>query len=174
MRGARSFLTVALFATMATSCAPAAAPAPGGGTATPATAAAAPAADVAAVRAVVQRLFDGMRARDTVMMRSVFHPEARFYGLSREGAIQMITPSTFMQGIGRAPAGLLLDEVIQDVEIRIDANLAIVWTYYDFFAGDRFSHCGYDAFQLLKERGEWKIVALADSRRTEGCRQKRS
>ena len=34
----------------------------------------------AAVEAVVVRLFDGMRARDTTMMRSVFADEARFYG----------------------------------------------------------------------------------------------
>jgi Putative lumazine-binding len=173
MRVTRPFLAVGLLAAIGTSCAPTVAPASGTGTEA-ASSTAAPAGDVAAVRAVVQRLFDGMRARDTVMMGSVFHPEARFYGLNREGAVEMITPSAFMQGIGRAPAGLLLDEVIQDVEVRIDGNLATVWTYYDFFAGDRFSHCGYDAFQLLKSRTEWKIVALADSRRTEGCRQKRS
>jgi uncharacterized protein (TIGR02246 family) len=173
MRGFRCVLAVTLFATTATACSPAATPTTGSGTAVPATSTA-PAADVAAVRALVQRLFDGMRARDTVMMASVFHPDARFYGLNRSGAIEMITPSAFLQGISRAPAGLVLDEVIQDVEIRIDGNLAIVWTYYDFFAGERFSHCGYDAFQLLKASGEWKIVALADSRRTEGCRQKRS
>jgi len=167
----RPFLVVGVLVALATSCAPAAVSTPGAGTVS---STAAPPADVAAVRAVVQRLFDGMRARDTVMMLSVFHPEARFYAVNREGAIEMTTPSAFMQGIGRAPAGLLLDEVIQDVEVRIDGNLAIVWTYYDFFAGDRFSHCGYDAFQLLRSRAEWKIVALADSRRTEGCRQKRS
>jgi hypothetical protein len=173
MRAARSCLAVGLFAGLGTSCATAVSPAPGGSTVSQATTAA-PAAEVAAVRAVVQRLFDGMRSRDTVQMSSVFHPEARFYAHARDGAIQVTTPSAFMQGIGRAPAGLLLDEVIQDVEVRIDGNLAMVWTYYDFFAGDRFSHCGYDTFQLLKTRDEWKIVALADSRRTEGCRQKRS
>jgi hypothetical protein len=65
---------------------------------------------------------------------------------------------------------LLLDEVLHDVEVRVDGPLATVWTYYDFFAGGEFSHCGYDAMQLLKVRGDWKIVALADTRRTEGCR----
>ena len=68
---------------------------------------------------------------------------------------------------------MVLDEVLHDTEVRIDGPLAIVWTYYDFFAGENFSHCGYDAFQLLKVGGEWKIVALADTRRREGCRQQR-
>src|SRR5690606_21543892 len=36
-------------------------------------------AEEQAVRAVVDRLFDGMRSRDTTMMRSVFADEAQFY-----------------------------------------------------------------------------------------------
>ena len=131
-------------------------------------------ADEQAVRAVVDRLFDGMRSRDTTMMRSVFADEAQFYGLDREGNVRITTPSEFITSIARAPEGLLLDEVLHDVEIRIDGPLASVWTYYDFFAGDDFSHCGYDAFQMLKVQGEWKIVALADSRRQADCRKQRA
>jgi hypothetical protein len=129
--------------------------------------------DEQAVRAVVDRLFDGMRSRDTTMIRSVFADEAQFYGLGQDGGVRIDTPSAFITSISRAPAGMVLDEVLHDVEIRIDGPLAIVWTYYDFFAGENFSHCGYDAFQLLKVGGEWKIVALADTRRREGCRQQR-
>ena len=130
-------------------------------------------ADEQAVRDVVIRLFDGMRARDTAMMRSVFAAEAQFYGLNQQGDVQVTLPETFFRSIAGAPAGLVLDEVLHDVEIRIDGPLAAVWTYYDFFAGERFSHCGYDAMHLLKVDGEWKIVALADSRRTTDCRQQR-
>jgi hypothetical protein len=127
-----------------------------------------------AVKDVVVRLFDGMRARDTALMRTVFAEEAQFYGVGRDGAISVSTPGDFMRSIAGAPAGLVLDEVLHDVEVRVDGPLAAVWTYYDFFAGDRFSHCGYDAIQLLKLAGEWKIVAIADSRRTADCRQQRS
>jgi hypothetical protein len=129
--------------------------------------------DEAAVRAVVDRLFDGMRTRDTTMIRSVFADEAQFYGLGQDGGVSIDTPGAFIQNISGAPAGLVLDEVLHDVEIRVDESLATVWTYYDFFAGENFSHCGYDAMQMLKVRGEWKIVALADTRRREGCRRQR-
>lgn len=128
----------------------------------------------AAVREVIQRLFDGMRSRDTAMIRSTFADQAQFYGLDREGAVRVDTPSAFITSIASAPEGMVLDEVLHDTEVRIDGPLAVVWTYYDFFAGENFSHCGYDAFQLLKVQGEWKIVALADTRRREGCRQQRS
>lgn len=130
-------------------------------------------ADAQAIRAVVDRLFDGMRTRDTTMMASVFADEARFYGIGRNGEVQVTLPSTFLRSIAGAPAGMVLDEVLHDFEVRVDGPLATVWTYYDFFAGDDFSHCGYDAMQLLRVSGEWKIVALADTRRQEGCRRER-
>jgi hypothetical protein len=126
-----------------------------------------------AVRAVIDRLFDGMRSRDTTMIRSAFAEEAQFYGVAPDGTIRIDRPSGFIATVAQAAPDRVLDEVLHDVEIRVDGPLAIVWTYYDFFAGDEFSHCGYDAFQLLKVRGEWKIVAVADTRRREGCRQQR-
>ena len=131
-------------------------------------------ADEQAIRAVVKQLFDGMRTRDTTMMKGVFADDARFYGVNAQGAVRVTLPAQFITGIAGAPAGTVLDEVLHETEVRIDGPLATVWAYYDFFAGDRFSHCGFDAIQMLKTAAGWKIVALADSRRTEGCKQKRS
>jgi hypothetical protein len=54
-------------------------------------------------------------------------------------------------------------------EVRIDGNLASVWTFYTLHVGERFIHCGYDAFQLLRVGDAWKIVNVADTRRTERC-----
>jgi hypothetical protein len=35
-------------------------------------------------------------------------------------------------------------------EVQIDDNLAAVWTEYEFYVGKNFSHCGVNAFQLVK------------------------
>lgn len=129
--------------------------------------------EAAAVRAVIDRLFDGMRERDTAKLSSAFHADARLYGLGRDGDVGVMSASDFVASIERAPEGLLLDEVLGDVEIRIDGPLASVWTYYDFFAGADFSHCGHNAFQLLRTGGNWKVVAITDSRRRDDCRQQR-
>jgi hypothetical protein len=40
---------------------------------------------------------------------------------------------------------------------------------YSFWLGTTFSHCGIDAFQLARLGSEWKIIAIADTRRTDGC-----
>jgi hypothetical protein len=129
--------------------------------------------EAAAVRAVVDRLFDGMRERDVEKMRSAFADEARMFGLNAQGAVQVTSAADFIANIARVPEGVVLDEVLGDVEIRIDGPVASVWTYYDFYAGADFSHCGYNAFQMLKTTGEWKVVAITDSRRREGCLKRR-
>jgi hypothetical protein len=53
----------------------------------------------------------------------------------------------------------------------VDGNLAMVWAYYEFDTGDKFSHCGVDSFQLGRTDAGWKILLLADSRRRPGCSQ---
>ena len=142
-----------------------------GGIAAPAAGQTAPdAAARAEVVSVVEKLFDGMRARDTVAIRSVFDPSARLVNASgRGGGVSVTTVDQFVISIGRAPDGVELIERIYAPEVRIDSNLASVWTFYTFHRGEQFSHCGIDAIQLLRTAGAWKIVHIADTRRTERC-----
>ena len=44
-----------------------------------------------------------------------------------------------------------------------------VWAKYAFYAGEQLSHCGVDAFQLVKGAEGGKIFHIADTRRREGC-----
>ncbi len=127
-------------------------------------------ADERAVLDVVQRLFDGMRTADSVLVRSVFHPDARLISTGMrngEPAVGVIPIDGFVQAVGGAEA--VWDEKIFDPQVRIDGNLAQVWTEYTFHAGERFSHCGVDAFLLARTTDGWKIASLADTRRREGC-----
>ena len=129
-------------------------------------------ADRAAVLATVQKVFDAMRTRDTALLRQAFDTSARLAGVSTRGAapsVQLMTPARFGAAFTSAPAGSVWNERIYDPEVRIDGDLAQVWAYYTFHLNDKFSHCGVDAFMLLKVGGEWKITHLADSRRTTGC-----
>lgn len=130
-------------------------------------------ADEQAVLDVVTRLFDGMRTRDTTAMRAAFAPGATMWGISRTGEIEGESIDGWIASIPRIPAGQDADEVLHDPEVRIDGAIATVWTYYDLFLGERFLHCGYDAFQLVKAQDAWKIVSVTDTRRQEGCRKER-
>jgi hypothetical protein len=126
----------------------------------------------AAVLATVQKVFDAMRTRDTALLRQAFDTSARLAGVSTRGGpatVRLTTPAAFGAAIASAPAGAVWNERIWDPEVRIDGDLAQVWAYYTFHRNESFSHCGVDAFMLLKVGSEWKITQLADSRRTTGC-----
>jgi len=125
-----------------------------------------------AVLATVQKVFDAMRTRDTTLLAQAFDSSARLIGVrTAAGAptVSLTAPSQFGSAIVRAPAGDVWNERIFDPEVRIDGTVAQVWAYYTFHRNATFSHCGVDAFMLLKVGATWKITQLADSRRTEGC-----
>jgi hypothetical protein len=128
----------------------------------------------AAVLAVVQRLWDAMKARDTAMARSVFDSSAmlsRAVTRNGEARVQLTPVSAFLEALSHATEPW--NERMFSPEVRIDGSLATVWTEYDFHLGDKISHCGVDAFQLLKTSAGWKIVALSDTARREGCQKQR-
>jgi hypothetical protein len=75
---------------------------------------------------------------------------------------------SFLRAVG-TPHADVWDEKTRNEVVHVDGPLAVVWTDYAFFAGQKFSHCGVDAFQLARTPAGWRIVALADTRKTEGC-----
>src|ERR1044071_2033677 len=96
------------------------------------------------VMAVVQQLFDGMRARDTAKMRATLHPEARLVSAgTRDGApaIQVEAAAAWVAGVARARPGAVLDERISNPVVHVDAGLASVWVKYQFYLDDKLSHC---------------------------------
>lgn len=123
------------------------------------------------VMAVITRLFDGMRAGDSAIVRSAFAPEARLMSaFERNGVPTLQTGSLdrFVTAVG-SPHNEVWDEHIWGTEIRIDDRLATVWTNFAFHLGTTLTHCGVNAFQLFHGTEGWKIVNLIDTRRTEGC-----
>ena len=57
------------------------------------------------------------------------------------------------------------DERIVFETIKIDDNLASVWTPYQFYYAGKFSHCGVNSFQLVRINGIWRIQYLIDTHR---------
>jgi hypothetical protein len=45
--------------------------------------------------------------------------------------------------------------------VKIAGRLATVWLPYDFHIDGKWSHCGVDAFTMLKVGEQWRIAVLA-------------
>lgn len=126
----------------------------------------------AAVMAVVEGLFDAMRAGDSTAMRAVLHPSATLASASVKDGVPTLTREASLEGFVQAvgtPHEEVWDERIWDSEVRFDGTLATAWMKYAFYLGEEFSHCGVDTFQLFKGEDGWKIFHIADTRRREGC-----
>ena len=124
-------------------------------------------------REVVDTFFDGFHKGDTLIMNSVLSPNAILQSASknREGvdSLEETHFGNFKKSIASRPSDQVWKEVIVDYTVSIDGNLAHVWTPYEFYFNDKFSHCGANAFTIAKLENGWKIVHLIDSRRREDC-----
>lgn len=122
------------------------------------------------VRAAIGRLFDAMRAGDSTALRAAFHPEARLMRVVRENEqhrLEMTPVDEFVRLVG-TPHDEVYDERVDAMEIMIDDGLATAWMDYRFFVGERFSHCGVNAFQMVRSSSGWQVISLVDTAR-EGC-----
>ncbi|WP_426492139.1 nuclear transport factor 2 family protein [Hymenobacter sp. 102] len=131
-----------------------------------------PAAETEAVQQTIRRFFDGMRRGDSAAVRATLAPGAVFHTLAtKNGQTQLHpeNPSDFVKAVG-TPHPEVWDERITFERVLIDANLASVWTPYQFYRGNTFSHCGYNSFQLVKLAEGWRIAHVIDTRRKEPCK----
>jgi len=72
--------------------------------------------------------------------------------------------ASFITSVGKAKAGAL-DERLSGMDVKIDDDLATVWTPYSFYYNGQQSHCGANAFTLVRIAGDWKIQNIIDTRR---------
>lgn len=128
----------------------------------------------AEVMAVVNRLFDGMRAGDSTMVRSTFHPTMTTASIlvNRQGdpVIRTGMPDEFVKAVG-TPHDKEWDERIWEPVVHIDGRMATAWTPYAFYLGGDLSHCGVNAFQLFNGKDGWSIIRITDTRHREGCEE---
>ena len=120
------------------------------------------------IKLVIDRLFEGMKKGDSSMVRSVFHSDSNLGTsyLNKEGksVFQSEQLIDFLNAVG-TPHTEIWNEQIRTCEIKVDDNMASVWTEYTFFIDETYSHEGVNSFQLVRLNGNWRIVNLMDTRR---------
>lgn len=117
-----------------------------------------------AVLAPVRAMFDGMAKYDQDAMRAVVQPEGSV-ALLRKGKVVRMTLGEFIDRI--KPGKDRIEERIHDPLVRIDGDLAMVWTPYEFLINGQVKHCGTDLVHLVKMEGRWLIAGIADNSRDE-------
>jgi hypothetical protein len=124
------------------------------------------------IKEVIRQLFDAMRKADKAKAQAVFRTEAilQTVFINKEGitVVKEESLKEFIDAVGTAREDLW-DERILSYEIKSDGLIATAWTPYKFYVNDKFSHCGNNAFVLVKTQNGWKISSIIDTRRKSNC-----
>lgn len=126
-------------------------------------------------KSIIDIFFEGFHQGDTLKMKSVMAESMVMQTAftTKDGKNQIVDeqPETFLMAIADRPKTQKWEERLLDYMVQIDGNLAHVWTPYEFWFNDTFSHCGANAFTLAKTDDGWKIIHIIDSRRKNGCQK---
>jgi hypothetical protein len=126
------------------------------------------------VKKVINIFFEGLQKGDTALIRTTIHENLvlQTVALNRKGEAHLLNEpiAEFMTSVAvRPPEIKSMEERIVFETIKLDVNLASVWTPYQFFVNEKLYHCGNNSFQLMKGPQGWKIVHIIDTRRRKGC-----
>ncbi|WP_299004481.1 nuclear transport factor 2 family protein [uncultured Tenacibaculum sp.] len=126
-----------------------------------------------AIKNTVETFFEGLHKGDSTIVSSTLHPTITIQTTftNKEGKNVLVTESKnkLLTSIAnKKPEHTYLEKLLS-WDIKIDGNLASVWTPYEFYLNNNFSHCGANSFQLFNNNGKWEIIYLVDMRRRSDC-----
>ena len=120
--------------------------------------------------AVVNKLFDAMRAKDAAAMRALFTAEGQLTATQRrdgQPSLRTFNGEAFAKLIVETKG--VLKERMYKPEVLVRGDLVLVRGRYGFYVDDRFSHCGTNSFHLMRTTEGWKIVNAASTIELEAC-----
>lgn len=128
-----------------------------------------------AVKQVIQHFFKGLQSGDTITLKETLGNQVvlqtAYKNKQGESILRNDDFARFLKAIGGKKKEDIWEEKLLSYNIQIDGNMANVWTPYEFYFNNNFSHCGVNSFQLFNDGTDWKIIYLIDTRRREDCKK---
>lgn len=126
-----------------------------------------------AIKKVIETFFEGLHKGDSTIMATTLHKELKIQTTYTNGKQEKILRTEkrdqLLVNVSKKNPSDTYEEKLLSYDIKIDGNLASVWTPYEFYLNDNFSHCGANSFQLFNNGEKWEIIYLVDMRRRGNC-----
>ncbi len=119
------------------------------------------AADESAVLAVVDSSLAAISAEDFEAFADLMLPDAMAFTVWEQPDGLAYRARTVEDQRSMVADDADLVERGFDAEVRVQGHLASVWLPYDFYENGQWSHCGVDAFTLLRRPEGWRIASIA-------------
>jgi len=121
--------------------------------------------------AVVNKMFAEMAAHNPAGILALYTPEAQLAAAikNKEGksVIRTFAVEAFSKNFAEKKNEL--KEEMYAPETKIYGDLALVWGRYVFFVDGKISHCGVNAFHLVRTDAGWKIANASTTIEPQGC-----
>ncbi len=121
--------------------------------------------------AVVNKMFAEMAGHNPAGIVALHTPEAQLVALFKtkdgKSVNRRFTAEAFSKNFAEKK-----NEIKEDMyapEVKIFGDLALVWGRYVFFVDGKISHCGVNAFHLVRTDAGWKIANASSSMEPQGC-----
>lgn len=122
----------------------------------------------AEVRAILDQVFDAMRAGDDETLKSLLLPDTSLDRISPDKPVTRGDASGWIGWVGTLSPGQA-DEQIFDVEIHVEGPLAVAWAPFTIAIDGELRSCGVNQFTLVKHSEGWKVAYLIDTHTPEKC-----
>ena len=126
-----------------------------------------------AIKKVIETFFEGLHKGDSTIMATTLHKELKvqttFTNRQQQKILRTEERGQLLINVSKKKPSDKYEEKLLSYDIKIDGNLASVWTPYEFYLNDNFSHCGANSFQLFNHGKKWEIIYLVDMRRRGNC-----
>lgn len=127
------------------------------------------ASDSVAVMATIDTMLAALRKGDAAGLRATFDSAIRITLLRPAPGGDVQVHAFTGEQFASLAATQTPDEPIRNAKVQLDGDLATVWAEYQVRKDGKVSHCGYDAFTLVRKQKAWKILSVADTFRQQGC-----
>jgi hypothetical protein len=125
------------------------------------------------IKETISIFFKGLQNGDTLTLKKSISNDlllhTTFINNEEVPILRKEEYSSFLKVISLKKEEDIWEERLLSYHIQIDGPMANVWTPYEFFLNNTFSHCGVNSFQLFNDGEQWKIVSVMDTRRKTAC-----
>jgi hypothetical protein len=115
--------------------------------------------DAKAAIAVADSVLAALTAGDSATLARLTLDSAVVGGVGLRDGVERLSLRTWGLYVNRTGPSSFTERGF-DATARVQDRVAQVWMPYDLYLGTKWSHCGVDAFTLMKRDGRWRVAAL--------------
>jgi uncharacterized protein (TIGR02246 family) len=121
--------------------------------------------------AVIEKMFAEMANHNPTAIAELFTKDSNLTAIvkGRDGKsrVMAFTGETFSKNFAEKRGEIKED--MYERKVEVDGDLALVWGRYVFFVDNKISHCGVNAFHLVRTDAGWRIANASSTIDPTGC-----